>query len=225
MGPRSLGPFFSGESIMTKTLMRIDKPSTPLPQLGFFARKNWWLFTLRGVFAILFGLIALIFPSPTMLSLVLLFSAYMLVDGIVGIISAVRAMRRRDQWGLLVFEGILNILVGIGAFLWPSLTVLAFVLLVAAWALVTGGLMAAASFRLNLDHGRVWLLLGGLLSVAFGVLLVITPLIGAAVLTWWVGAYALAFGIALVIFSFKLRALNVLVPVRAMIPRRYQRQV
>src|SRR5580704_5683685 len=81
MGPRSLGPFFSGESIMTKTLMRIDKPSTPLPQLGFFARKNWWLFTLRGVFAILFGLIALIFPSPTMLSLVLLFSAYMLVDG------------------------------------------------------------------------------------------------------------------------------------------------
>jgi uncharacterized membrane protein HdeD (DUF308 family) len=141
-----------------------------------------------------------------MLSLVLLFSAYMLVDGIVGIISAVRAMRRRDQWGLLVFEGILNILVGIGAFLWPSLTVLAFVLLVAAWALVTGGLMAAASFRLNLDHGRVWLLLGGLLSVAFGVLLVITPLIGAAVLTWWIGAYALAFGIALVIFSFKLRA-------------------
>jgi uncharacterized membrane protein HdeD (DUF308 family) len=160
---------------------------------------------LRGVFAILCGLIALIFPSPTMLSLVLLFSAYMLVDGIVGIISAVRAMRPRDQWGLLVFEGILNILVGIGAFLWPGLTVLAFVLLVTAWALVTG-LMAAAGFRLNLDPGRVWLLLGGLLSVAFGVLLITTPLIGAAVLTWRVGAYALAFGIALVIYSFALRA-------------------
>ena len=173
---------------MTRTLMRIDKLSTPLPQFGFFAAKNWWLFTLRGVFAILFGLIALIFPSPTILSLVLLFSAYMLLDGIVGIISAVRAMRRRDQWGLLVFEGIFNILVGIGAFLWPGLTVLAFVLLVAAWTLVTGGLMAAAGFRLNLDHGRVWLLLGGLLSVAFGVLLIITPLIGAAVLTWWMGA-------------------------------------
>jgi uncharacterized membrane protein HdeD (DUF308 family) len=174
-----------------------------IDRLFGFGAKNWWLFTLRGVFAILFGLIALIFPGPTMLSLALLFSAYMLVDGIVGIISA---MRRRDQWGLLVFEGIINILVGIGAFLWPGLTVLAFVLLVAAWALVTGGLMAAASFRLNLDHGRVWLLLGGLLSVAFGVLLIITPVIGAAVLTWWMGAYALAFGIALVIFSFKLRA-------------------
>jgi uncharacterized membrane protein HdeD (DUF308 family) len=191
---------------MTKTFMRIDKLSTPLPLFYFFAAKNWWLFTLRGVFAILFGLIALIFPSPTILSLVLLFSAYMLLDGIVGIISAVRAMCRRDQWGLLVFEGILDILVGLGAFLWPGLTVLAFVLLVAAWALVTGGLVAAAGFRLNLEHGRIWLSLGGLLSVAFGVLLVITPLIGAAVLTWWIGAYALAFGIALVIFSFKLRA-------------------
>ena len=206
---------------MTKTFMRIDKLSTALPQngtriqgmrreidrlFGFLGAKNWWLFTLRGVFGILFGLIALIFPGPTMLSLALLFSAYMLVDGIVGIISAVRAMRRRDQWGLLVFEGIINILVGIGAFLWPGLTVLAFVLLVAAWALVTGGLMAAASFGLNLGHSRVWLLLGGLLSVAFGALLIITPVIGAAVLTWWMGAYALAFGIALVIFSFKLRA-------------------
>jgi uncharacterized membrane protein HdeD (DUF308 family) len=87
---------------------------------------------------------------------------------------------------------------------WPGLTVLAFVLLVAAWALVAGGLMAAAGFRLNLD--RVWLLLGGLLSVAFGVLLITAPLIGAAALRWWMGAYALAFGIALVIFSFKLRA-------------------
>jgi len=206
---------------MTKTFMGIDKLSAPLPQdgarierlrreidrlFGFLAAKNWWLFTLRGVFGILFGLIALIFPGPTMLSLALLFSAYMLVDGIVGIIFAVRAMRRRDQWGLLVFEGIINILVGIGAFLWPGLTVLAFVLLVAAWALVTGGLMAAASFGLNLGHSRVWLLLGGLLSVAFGALLIITPVIGAAVLTWWMGAYALAFGIALVIFSFKLRA-------------------
>jgi uncharacterized membrane protein HdeD (DUF308 family) len=172
----------------------------------FFAAKNWWLFTLRGLFAILFGLTALIFPSPTILSLVLLFSAYMLVNGIVGIISAARAMRRRDQWGLLVFEGILNILVGLGAFLWPGLTVLAFVLLVAVWALVTGGLVAAAGFRSNLEHARIWLSLGGLLSVSFGVLLIITPLIGAAVLTWWMGAYALAFGIALVIFSFKLRA-------------------
>jgi uncharacterized membrane protein HdeD (DUF308 family) len=136
-----------------------------------------------------------------------LFSAYMLVDGVFGIISAVQAIRRKeDRWGLLIFEGLVNIAVGIAAFLWPGLTVVAFIWLIAAWAIVTGGLMTAAGFRLNVDHGRWWLILSGLLSLAFGVLLIIAPLIGAIVLTWWLGAYALVFGVALVIFSFKLRS-------------------
>jgi uncharacterized membrane protein HdeD (DUF308 family) len=169
--------------------------------------QNWWLFTLRGIFAIVFGLLALIFPGPTMLSLVILFSAYMLVDGIFGIISAVRAIRRKeDRWGLLIFEGLIDIAVGILAFLWPGITVVAFVLLVGAWAIVTGAVMTAAGFRLNVSHGRWWLVLSGLLSLGFGTLLVIIPLIGAVVLTWWIGAYALAFGAALVIFSLKLRS-------------------
>ena len=169
--------------------------------------QNWWLFTLRGIVGIIFGCIALIFPGPTMLSLVIFFSAYMLVDGIAGIISAVRAIRRKeDRWGLLIFEGLLDIAVGVLAFLWPGITVVAFVWLIAAWAIVSGGLMTAAGFRLNTDHGRGGLILGGLLSIAYGMLLIVTPLIGAIVLTWWLGAYALAFGIALVIFSFKLRS-------------------
>ena len=169
--------------------------------------RNWWLFTLRGVLGIVFGLIALIFPGPTILSLVILFSAYMLVDGVFGIISAVRAIRRKeDRWGLLIFEGLIDIAVGILAFLWPGITVVAFVLLVGAWAIVTGAVMTAAGFRLNVSHGRWWLVLSGALSLAFGTLLVIIPLIGAIVLTWWIGAYALAFGVALVVFSFKLRS-------------------
>jgi len=169
--------------------------------------QNWWLFTLRGVLGIIFGILALIFPGPTILSLVLLFSAYMLVDGIFGIISAVRAIRRKeDRWGLLIFEGLLSVATGILAFLWPGLTVVAFVWLIAAWAIISGGLMTAAGFRLNIEHGQWWLVLGGLLSLAYGVLLIITPLIGAVVLTWWLGAYALVFGVALVIFSLKLRS-------------------
>lgn len=168
--------------------------------------QNWWLFTLRGILGIIFGLVALIFPGPTMLSLVIVFSAYMLVDGVVGIISAVRAIRKKDRWGLLLFEGLLNIAVGIVALLWPGLTVIAFVLLIAAWAIVSGALMTAAGFRLNVPQGRWWLVLGGLLSLAYGALLVAVPLIGAIVLTWWMGAYALAFGVALVVFSFKLRS-------------------
>jgi uncharacterized membrane protein HdeD (DUF308 family) len=168
--------------------------------------QNWWLFLLRGILGILFGVVALIFPGPTMLSLVLLFSAYTLVDGVAGIISAVRAIRRKEErWGWLIFEGAVNIAVAILAFLWPGMTVLAFVLLVAAWAIVSGALMTAAAFRLSVSHGRWWLLLGGLLSVGYGALLVATPLIGAIVLTWWMGAYAIAFGVALVILSFKLK--------------------
>ena len=94
--------------------------------------QNWWLFTLRGVLGMMFGVLALIFPGPTILSLVLLFSAYMLVDGIFGIFSAVRAIRRKeDRWGLLIFEGLLDIATGIVAFLWPGLTVVAFVWLIA----------------------------------------------------------------------------------------------
>src|ERR1700732_4052910 len=180
--------------------VRADSASEALVQ-------NWWLFALRGALGIIFGCLALIFPGPTILSLVILFSAYMLVDGVFGIISAVRAIRRKeDRWGLLIFEGLLNIAVGIMAFLWPGLTVVAFVWLIAAWAIVSGGLMTAAGFQLNIDHGRWWLVLGGLLSLAYGVLLIITPLIGAIVLTWWLGAYALVFGVALVVFSFKLRS-------------------
>jgi uncharacterized membrane protein HdeD (DUF308 family) len=167
--------------------------------------RNWWLFTLRGIFGVVFGLTALLFPGPTMLSLVILFSAYMLLDGAAGI-SAVRAMRRRDQWGFLIFEGLLNIAVGMVAFLWPGVTVVAFVLLVAAWAIISGGLMMAAAFRLNISHGRWWLVLGGLCSLIYGALLIAMPLIGAVVLTWWMGAYALVFGISLIILSFQLRS-------------------
>src|SRR5258705_13767164 len=142
--------------------------------------RNWWLFTLRGVLGIVFGSIALIFPGPTILSLVLLFSAYMLVDGVFGIISAVRAIRRKeDRWGLLIFEGLCNIAVGIAAFVWPGLTVVAFMWLIAAWAIVTGGLMTAPAFRLNIDQGRWCLIPGRIFSSCFCRLLVMTPLFEA----------------------------------------------
>jgi uncharacterized membrane protein HdeD (DUF308 family) len=168
--------------------------------------RNWWAVALRGVIGIVFGLVALLMPAATMLSLVLVFSAYMLVDGVFAIVSAVRAARRHERWGLLVFEGILNIVVGVLAFMWPGLTVLVFVMLVAAWAIVSGALMLAASFQLNVDHGRWWLVLGGVASLVYGALLVIAPLIGALVLTWWLGAYALVFGVSLLILGFRLRS-------------------
>ena len=145
--------------------------------------RNWWLIALRGALGILFGIVAFVFPGATILSLVLFFSAYMLIDGIFAIAAAVRAAQAHERWGLLVLEGIANIACGVIAFVLPGLTVLVFVLLIAVWALISGGFMLAAAFRLHAEHGRWWLALGGVISIIYGALLVIAPMVGAVVLT------------------------------------------
>ena len=167
--------------------------------------RNWWLIALRGVFAFLFGLIALFMPVVSLAALVLLFAAYMGVDGIVAIIAAVGAARRHERWGWRVFEGIADLIAGAIAFLWPLVTILAFVLLMGAWAIVSGALLAAAAFRLHVTHGRWLMLVGGVISMIWGVLLIFWPLAGALVLTWWMAAYALFFGVALLVLAFRLR--------------------
>jgi uncharacterized membrane protein HdeD (DUF308 family) len=168
--------------------------------------RNWWAIAIRGVLAILLGIVAIGLPGATMLSLVLLFAAYMLVDGAFAIIAAVRAARRHDKWGLLAFEGVVDIVTGIVAFAWPGLTVVAFVLLIAAWAIITGVLLIAAAIRLAPDHGRWWMVLGGVASLLYGVVLLVAPLVGALVLTWWLGVYALVFGVSLIVLALRLRA-------------------
>jgi len=167
--------------------------------------QNWWAIALRGVIAILFGLVAFAMPVAVMLSLALLFAAYLLVDGIFAIVAALRAARAHERWGLLLFEGVLDFVMAVIAALFPASAVLAFVLITAAWALLTGALMLAAAFRLLHSHGRWWLALGGLVSITWGVLLVIAPGVGAVVLTWWLGAYAVVFGVVLLVLAFRLR--------------------
>ena len=166
---------------------------------------NWWAVALRGVLAILVGIAAFALPAATMLALVIFFAAYSLLDGILSIILAVRGARKGERWGLLALNGVLGIAVSIAAMLWPGLTVLAFVLMVAAWSLITGGLMLGAAFSLKVSHGRWLLVLGSVLSLIWGVLLVISPFVGALVLTWWIGAQALVFGVILIMLAFKLR--------------------
>ncbi|MCJ2073026.1 HdeD family acid-resistance protein [Methylobacterium sp. J-030] len=168
--------------------------------------RNWWLVALRGVVAILFGALAFLAPGAFVLSLVLFFAAYILTDGIVAILGAIRAAQHHERWGFLLLEGIVDIVVAVAAVLVPSAAVWAFVLLLAAWALVTGGLMIAAAFRLHLHYGRWWLGLGGLVSILFGIALLIEPGMSALVLTWWIGSYSLAFGVLLLILAFRLRS-------------------
>jgi uncharacterized membrane protein HdeD (DUF308 family) len=168
--------------------------------------RNWWAFVVRGLFAVVFGLIALFLPGVTMLSLVLVFAAYAIGDGVFAIVSAVRAARAGERWWWLALEGLFGIAAGVLAVTWPGLTVVLFVTLLGAWALLTGICMLAAAFKLDADHGRWWLVLGAVASIAYGALLFAAPVIGAVVLTWWIGAYALVFGISMLIVAFRLRA-------------------
>ena len=178
---------------------RLDAMSTALA-------RNWWLVALRGVVAILFGAIAFVAPGAFVLSLVWFFAAYMLADGVFAIVAAVRAAQRHERWGFLLLEGIVDVVVGIAAVLVPAAAIWAFVLLLAVWALVTGALMITAAFRLHLHYGRWWLLLGGVVSILFGIALILEPGMAALVLTWWIGSYTFAFGVLLLILAFKLRS-------------------
>lgn len=167
--------------------------------------RNWWAVALRGVAGIIFGVIAILLPAAAMLTLVWLFAAYLLVDGAFAIVAAVRAAEHHERWGLLLLEGVLDLVMGAIVWLFPASAIVALVLIIAAWALITGALMLVSSFRLHGTHGRLWLALGGIVSLIWGGLLAAVPFAGAIVLTWWLGAYAIAFGVVLLLLAFRLR--------------------
>src|SRR3972149_2288007 len=173
----------SGKSSVSSYKARCDALSEVLAD-------SWWAVGLRGILGILFGLICLLTPGIAVEVFVILFAAYMLVDGVFAIASGIKAARNGERWGLLILEGIVDLAAGLVAVLWPAITLVALIWLIAVWAIVSGALMLGAAFTLKLDHGRWWLALGGLASLIFGILLVIEPLIGAVGLTMWVGAYS-----------------------------------
>ena len=180
-------------------------PDPGLARSDLLAR-NWWAVALRGLFAVVFGLAALLLPALTIGSLVLLFAIYMAADGVFAIVAGVRAAAHHERWGLLILEGVVNLVAGAAAFLLPGMTVLVLVTLLGIWSVVTGVLLLVAAFRLHAGHGRWWLALSGLVSLIWGVALYAAPVAGALVLTWWLGIYAFAFGIALLVLAVRLRS-------------------
>jgi uncharacterized membrane protein HdeD (DUF308 family) len=168
--------------------------------------RNWWALALRGVFGILFGLAAFLFPGITLGALILLFAIYAVLDGLLAIVAAIRAAERHERWGVLLLEGIAGIAAGILAFVWPGVTAVVLLYLIAGWSIITGGLEIAAAVRLRRTIQGEWLLgLNGAFSVLFGILLVAIPVIGLLTLVWLVGAYALVFGVLLLALAFRLR--------------------
>lgn len=162
----------------------------------------WWSPVIRGIVAILFGLAALIWPGITLIFLIALYGAYAIVDGLASLVGAFQAAERQRSWWALLLGGIVSILAGIVAFVWPGITALVLLFVIGAWAVVTGILAVIAAFRFG-----SWLLgLAGVLSVLFGVILYAFPGAGALSLVWLIGAYALIFGILLVLFGISLHS-------------------
>jgi uncharacterized membrane protein HdeD (DUF308 family) len=172
-------------------------------------RLNWWLLALRGLIAVVFGVLAFLWPGATLLTLVWFFGAFALVNGILSLVLAAKTPKGYPRVGSLILGGLLGILAGFLAFVMPGITALGLLILIAAWAIATGAMELVAAVRLRKIITNEWLLvLAAIASVAFGVILLLQPAAGALALIWLIGAWALVFGILLIILAFRMRNLK-----------------
>lgn len=167
--------------------------------------QKWWVVALRGIIAVVFGILALVYPGMTLLSMALVFGAYAFVDGVFAIVSAFGSRGREAVW--YVLDGILGIAVGVATFFFPGVAAQALVYLIGVWAILTGVFEVIAGFELPIK--RDWLLvIAGIASIIFGVLVFVYPISGALAITWLVGVYALVFGVSMFVFGIRLRGMR-----------------
>lgn len=184
--------------------------------LGLVAR-DWWVFAIRGIAAIVFGVLAFIWPETTLTVLVFLFGAYALVDGLALLVALIRgdAVARRNSWAVGIM-GVVGIIAGVVTFMWPGLTALSLLYLVAFWAIATGvfQIVAAIALRRELE-GEFWMALGGVASIVFGALLVAFPGSGLLTLVWLVGLWSIVFGVSSLGLAYRLHAIDAALPAPA----------
>lgn len=168
--------------------------------------KNWWLFLLRGLAAIMFGVLSLIWPGLSLVTLVLLFGAYALVDGVCAIMAALFGrVALAPRWWLAIV-GLLGIAAGIVTFMWPGITAIILLFFIAGWAIASGIFQIIGAVQLRKEIQNEWLLIiNGALSVLFGILMFLMPAAGALALIWLIGAYAILYGLLMLGFALRLR--------------------
>jgi len=174
-------------------------------------RRHWWVPVIRGIAAIVFGIVAFVYPGLTIATLVLFFGAWVLIDGIFRIVGAIGHRASDSDWGWQLVIGLLGIVVGLLTFHAPQITALALVIYIAAWALMIGASEIAAAVRLRREiKGEWFLILMGLASIVFAVLLLWNPVAGAAAVIWLIAWYAVVLGVLAIFFGFRLRTLPAL---------------
>jgi uncharacterized membrane protein HdeD (DUF308 family) len=167
--------------------------------------RYWWLILLRGIAAIIFGVLAFIWPGITLVTLVLFWGAFALVDGVLALAHAIMGGNMGSRWWLALI-GIAGIAAGIVTFMWPGVTALVLLIFIATWAIVLGVFQIIGAIRLRKEIDNEWTLgLGGLLSVLFGVVMLVAPGAGALGLIWAIGSFAIVFGVLMVMAAFKLK--------------------
>lgn len=168
--------------------------------------KNWWLLGLRGLLAVIFGILTIFNPWTSLQVLILVFGAFALVDGIFAIIAGATAPIGNKRWGWLIAGGIMGISIGLLTLFAPMAAAFGLVFVIAFWAMVIGITQIISAIRLRKEiEGEFWLILGGIVSVLFGILAIISPLSGALAVTFAIGIYAVVFGVMLILTAFRLR--------------------
>ena len=169
--------------------------------------KYWWTFLIRGLLAIAFGFIALVWPGITLMVLVVLFGIYVIVEGLFSIIAAF-SNRATRSWWVLLLEGLASLVIGCIAFIWPGITAVVLLIFIAIWAIFTGLLEIGAAVQLRKEMQGEWILaLTGILSILIGIILIINPGAGALAVVWLIGVYAIIFGGLLTFLGLKFRKL------------------
>lgn len=167
--------------------------------------RNWWIIALRGAIAIIFGLVALFLPTITLTGLVFFFALFVLIGGILLAIAGLKDLTHTYGW-LLLLEGEIGITVGVLAFIWPGIAALVLLYFISAWAIATGIFEILAAIQVRKEIANEWLLiLAGMASVLFGVLLIIWPVAEALAILRFIAAYTIFFGLLLLIVAFRLR--------------------
>jgi uncharacterized membrane protein HdeD (DUF308 family) len=168
--------------------------------------RNWWALLIRGIAAIIFGVLAFMWPGATILAIGILFGAYAFVDGIFAIVAAIRAAQAHQRSWPFIIEGIVGLLIAAITFYDVAITIFALFITIAAWAFITGILEIVAAIQLRkVITGEFWLIIGGIASILFAVLMIWRPLAGALAVIWIIGIYAIIFGIAMIALSLRLR--------------------
>jgi uncharacterized membrane protein HdeD (DUF308 family) len=169
----------------------------------------WWTFIVRGVVAIVFGVVALVYPPVGIGVLVGLFAAWAIIDGVNSLLTGIRTRGTDRSWWLEILEGVIGVAAGIIALVLPGFAAEILLLLIAAWAILTGILEIVMAVRLRrVIEGEVWLALAGVASIVFGVVLVLFPAAGALSIVWLLAGFAIAFGVFLIMLGWRLRGID-----------------